>query len=132
MTPRTPDVVERFESCALGPGAFGHREHLLVAWTYLRDAPFEDAAQRFARNLKRFASHHGAARKYHATITWAFLALLAEAMDESPSLDFDALVAMHPNLLDARAQLAALYDRETLESERARRIPLLPARRSEL
>src|SRR5512135_3449200 len=43
-TPRT--LVERFEACTLQPWAFGHREHLLVAWTYLRAAPFEVAAMR--------------------------------------------------------------------------------------
>lgn len=120
------DIVARFEACTLPPWAFGHREHLFVAWTYLRGAPFEEAAPRFVRNLKRFAARHGAQGKYHATITWALLVLVAEAIDAFPSHSFDALVAARPELLDARATLGALYSRGVLESDRARRVPILP------
>ena len=119
------DLVARFEACTLPPYAFGHREHLYVAWTYLRAAPFEDAAPRFVRNLKRFAARHGAQGKYHATVTWALLMLAAEALEEHPTLSFDALLAARPELLDARATLRALYAKDVLESERARRVPLV-------
>jgi len=121
-----PTLVERFESCTLQPWAFGHREHLLVAWTYLRAAPFEVAALRFVAALKRFAAHHGEPGKYHATVTFALLMVLAEAMDEFPKLDFDALLVKRPELLDAKKLLASKYDRAVLESDKARRVPLLP------
>ncbi len=132
LTPRpsgrveVPDLVRRFESCALPPWAFGHREHLFVAWTYLREAAFEDAAPRFVKNVRRFAEHHGAPGKYHATMTWALLALFAEAIDQSPMLGFDALLAKHPELLDAKKTLGTLYSEGVLDSDRARRIPLVP------
>jgi hypothetical protein len=136
ITPVTPAVapnvgglaecVERFEARTLPPWAFGHREHLLVAWTYLRAAPFENAAARFIGNLKRFAAHHGATGKFHATVTWALLMLLAEAIDEHPTLDFDTLLARHPELLDTRKLLNRFYDLDALDSDRARRTPLLP------
>ena len=133
VTPRAPavaraetrDLVERFEACTLPPWAFGHREHLFVAWTYLRAAPFEDGARRFVVNLKRFATHHGATGKFHATITWTLLQLVAEAIDAHPSASFDALLAARPDLLDARAALTALFPLEVLDSDRARRVPLL-------
>ncbi len=119
-------LVERFEACTLQPWAFGHREHLLVAWTYLRAAPFEVAAMRFVTALKRFAARHGEPGKYHATVTFALLMVLAEAIDEHPKLDFDALVAKRPDLLDTKKLLASMYDLEALDSEKARRVPLLP------
>ena len=119
------DLVARFEACTLPPYAFGHREHLRVAWTYLRAAPFEDAAPRFVRNLKRFAARHGAQGKYHATVTWALLMLVAEAIEELPTLSFDALVAARSELLEARETLRALYPADVLESDRARRVPLV-------
>jgi len=122
------DLVERFEACTLPSYAFGHEEHLFVAWTYLRAAPFEEAAPRFVRNLKRFAARHGATGKYHATVTWALLSLVAEAIEAHPTLSFEALLAARSELLDARAALRKIYDRETLESDRARRVPLLPRR----
>lgn len=124
--PRPRDLVARFESCALPPWAFGHREHLFVAWAYLRAQPFEEGAMRFVTQLKKFAAHHGATSKYHATITWTLLHVLAEAIDENPHADFDALLAARPDLLDARGALLALYDRDVLDSDRARRVPLLP------
>lgn len=127
---KSDDLVARFEACTLPTWAFGHREHLFVAFTYLRSAPFEEAAPRFVRNLKRFAARHGASTKYHATVTWALLMLVAEAIDACPTADFDALLAARPELLDARATLRARYDREVLESERARRVPLLPRDRT--
>ncbi|HEY1955375.1 MAG TPA: hypothetical protein VGH28_07175 [Polyangiaceae bacterium] len=120
------DLVARFEACTLPPWAFGHREHLFVAWTYLKSAPFEDAAPRFVRNVKRFAARHGAQGKYHATVTWALLALMAEAIDALPSHSFDALLDARPELVAARETLRARYSREVLESERARRVPILP------
>lgn len=132
ITPATPavapvaNVLERFEACTLPPWAFGHREHLLVAWTYLRAAPFELAAARFITALKRFAAHHGAPTKFHATVTWSLLMLLAEAIDDHPTTDFDALLAKRPDLLDTRKLLNRFYDLDALDSDRARRVPLLP------
>ena len=128
--PADDDLVARFEACTLPPWAFGHREHLLVAFCYLRTSTFEEAAPRFVRNLKRFAARHGAEGKYHATVTWALLSLLAEAIDANPSLSFEALLAARPDLLAARDTLAALYGRAVLESDRARRVPLLPRHHS--
>jgi N-formylglutamate deformylase len=134
VTPRAPavsrtdtrELVARFESCALPPWAFGHREHLFVAWTYLRAAPFEEGAFRFVRGLKKFAAHHGATQKFHATITWTLLQLIAEAIHAEASIaEFDAFLAAHPELLDVRRVLSSLYDLETLDSDRARRVPLV-------
>ena len=122
------DLLEQFESLTLAPGAFGHREHLFVAWSYLRGAPFEEAAARFVINLKRFAAHAGAAHKFHATITWALLLLVAEAIDRSPQLEFEAWLAERPDLLEVRALLAKHYPPEIFDSEAARRLPLLPRR----
>ena len=135
LTPETPavarpiaaDLVARFEDGTVPPWAFGHREHVYVAWVYLRAEPFEDAAPRFVKNLKAFAARHGASSKYHATITWALLALIAEAIDACPELDFEALLAARPELLAARATLGTLYDASVLASDRARRVPLLPS-----
>ena len=55
------EIVRGFEECTLSPAAFRHREHLLVAWTYLRALPFAEAAARFATNVRLFADAHGAA-----------------------------------------------------------------------
>jgi hypothetical protein len=125
------DVVRAFEACALPAELFKHRDHLLVAWTYLRALSFADAGARFAANLRRFARAHGAEAKYHETITWAYLALMSERLHASPSASFEELLAANPDLLDhEHGALAALYDAETLASPVARAAFVLPRPRA--
>jgi hypothetical protein len=115
-------LVARFEDATLPPDAFGHREHVRVAWILLREGPFEAAALRFCRALRRFAAALGKAERYHETITWAYLALVNERLHaaESPA-DFDAFARVNRDLFDrAGGALAQLYDRATLESPLAR------------
>ncbi len=132
-TPREPDeslpladpIVRAFEATTLDPAGFNHRQHLYVAWCYLRCLPLEEALARYVRNLRRFTVAVGAAHKYHATITWAYVLLLDEAMGSAapaPSEEgFDALLARCPALLDhPGGALMQYYDRQTLDSDAAR------------
>jgi hypothetical protein len=129
VSPEDRALVEGFASATLANESFHHREHVRVAWLYLCAAPFEEAAARFCRDLKRFAAAHGRPQLFHHTITWAFLALVKERQDVTAADDFDAFAAANPDLLaPARDALSPYYDRETLGSERARRVFLLPRR----
>lgn len=124
-------LVARFEDATLPADAFGHREHVRVAWILLREGPFETAAARFCGALRRFAASLGKAERYHETITWAYLALVNERL-HAPGAppDFDAFASANPDLFDrAGGALARLYDRATLESPLARRVFLLPRAR---
>jgi hypothetical protein len=124
------DVVRAFEDASLPQDLFRHRDHLLVAFTYLRAHPFAEAAPRFAANLRRYAEAHGAAGKYHETVTWAYMAIVQERMRAAPELGFEELLAANPDLLDAKAgALADYYDTETLASPLAREVFVLPRRR---
>ena len=128
--PKDADVVRAFEEGTLEPAHFGHRQHLLVAWTYLSTLPFGEAAIRFASQLRRFAERHGAGAKYHETVTWAYAALLHERMHVSAAgTDFDGFLAQNPDLLGHPGALAAYYDAEMLGSELARRVFVLPRAR---
>ena len=121
------EIVRGFEECTLSPAAFRHREHLLVAWTYLRALPFAEAAARFATNVRRFADAHGAAGTYHETVTWAYMAILHERAHASPELPFDELLAKNADLLDhEHGALRAHYDSATLSSDLARVVFVLP------
>jgi len=121
------EILRDFEDCTLPPASFRHREHLLVAWTYLRAFPFAEAAARFATNVRRFADAHGASAKYHETVTWAYMAVLHERMHASRDLGFDELLAKNADLLDhERGALLAYYDSATLSSELARAVFVLP------
>jgi hypothetical protein len=75
------ELIARFESLELSPRDFGHREHVRLAFAVLAEAgDFGDAAIRYRRGLRAFATAAGAAAKYHETLTWAYLALVHERM----------------------------------------------------
>jgi hypothetical protein len=122
--------VARFEDTTLPPAAFRHREHVRLAWILLRGAPFEEAALRFCRGLRRYAAALGKAERYHETITWAYLALVKERLEAGGhGEDFDAFVRANADLFDQKGgALAALYDKPTLDSALARKAFLLPRR----
>jgi len=123
------ELLHGFEACTLPVAAFGHREHVRVAWLLLRAHPrFEDAAHRFCSGLRAFAAAHGKSTLYHETITWAYLALVHERLRATPACDsFDAFAAEHPDLLSpGLGALSPYYDAAQLHSPAARQAFLLP------
>lgn len=118
-------LVAAFEARTLPLAAFGHREHIAVAWAYLGRATFGAAGDRFCENLRGFANAHGKASVFHATISWAYLALVHARMRDETS--FAAFAAANPDLLDhPRGALRRVYDDATLDSELARARFVLP------
>lgn len=123
-------LVLAFESGTIEPSTFRHREHLYVAWCYLRALPLEEALARYVRHLRCLTTALGAPGKFHATITWGYLILLDQAMqDVEVRDDLDALLARNPSLLEPPARaLASHYAADELESVAARQRFVLPRR----
>jgi hypothetical protein len=128
------EFVRRFESCELPATEFPHREHVRLAWLYLRqcDAPAE-ALDRFSTSLKRFAAFNGKPDLYHETITWAYILLINErAARAGRALGWDEFAASNPDLLDWHDSVLKTYYRgETLNSALAKRVFLFPDVRAE-
>lgn len=121
------EFVQRFEDATLPTDAFRHRDHVRLAWLYLKRYPALEALTRFAEGLKRFASAHGHPGLYHETITWAFLFLIRERMADEET--WEEFAAKNPDLLTWKPSvLDRYYEKETLFSDRARRIFVLPDR----
>lgn len=121
------EFVDAFERCALPNGSFHHRDHVRLAWIYLRDQPPLDALARFTTSLKRFATANGHPELYHETITWAYLLLIHERMARSSADDFESFAAENVDLFAWKPSiLDRYYDRATLDSELARRTFLMP------
>jgi hypothetical protein len=119
-------LLDAFEDCSLSPAELRHRDHIFVAWSYLQDASLGAAGDRFCTSLRRFAEAHGKTTLFHETITWAYVTLIHERMQSGPST-FAAFADANPDLFDhAQGALARIYDPETLASERARRVFVLP------
>lgn len=124
------DLIDRFERQALTGAQFHHRDHVRLAWLYLRRYSVLDALERFAGGLRELARRHNVANRYHATITWALFLLIHERMERGgPDTTWDAFAASNPDLLEwgGGANILNVYYRpETIESDLARRIFLLP------
>ncbi|HEX6895209.1 MAG TPA: hypothetical protein VF146_08050 [Bryobacteraceae bacterium] len=112
------EFATAFENCQVPNDAFHHREHLRLAWIYLRRFGSEAGLQiRVA--ILRFAAAHGKADKYHETITFAWLRLVADGAERSNARSFAELLRASPELLDKNT-LHQHYSPELLGSDAAR------------
>jgi len=121
-------LIAAFEGPGFAPGAFHHRHHVRLAWAYLERRPVLEVLDRFGRGLRRMAAAAGKPELYHETLTWAYVFLVQER--RRPGGDWPAfasgnadLLAWGPSLLEER-----YYRRDTLWSDRARRVFVLPDR----
>lgn len=127
MTSAERAFVEAFRSGTLEP--FHHADHVRMAWLYVREHGLEGAVPAFTRDLRAFAVAKGAPALYHATITWAYLALVAERAARVPEAAWDAFAAANADLFAWKpSAIDAYYSSERLWSEAARASFLLPDR----
>jgi hypothetical protein len=115
------EFVRRFESCELPPADFPHREHVRLAWLYLRLHPAPAALERFSTSLKRYAAFNGKPDLYHETITWAYILLINERTARAGRAQgWEEFAAANADLLDwQNSVLKSYYCEETLSSELA-------------
>ena len=99
-----------------------------MAFAYVTNYPFVEAASRFSAALKRFASAQGKPQLYHETITWAYLILIRERWVRAGSDQTWADFAQHnPDLLVWKGGLLTnFYRQETLDSDLARAVFVFP------
>ena len=123
------ELVDGFESCTLPNSSFHHPDHVHVVWSYLRRMALPAALERFQASLKRFAAHHGVPGLYHETITCAYVVLVNQRMVEGET--WEEFCGRNPDVLKWRPSILDSYYRpETLKSDLARRVFLLPDRAS--
>jgi hypothetical protein len=124
------ELVAAFEGCSLPAERFRHRDHVRLAWLMLRADPLPLALRRFCEGLKRYAARLGKEGVYHETITVAYLLLIQERMARGGAGDsYQEFADRNPDLLTwGPSVLDRYYRKETLGSELARRVFLLPDR----
>ena len=123
------ELVARFSDTTLPTEAFHHAQHVRVAWLYVRRHGMPGALAAFSDALRRFAVAKGAAGLYHETITWAYLLLINERQQRAPSQDWASFAEANSDLLTWKpSALDAFYTHETLWSDLARRIFVMPDR----
>jgi hypothetical protein len=122
-------LVEMFEAGEVPPEGFHHREHVRVAWWYLRASTLPDALQRFSSALRHFALRQGKPDLYHETITTAYVLLINERLDDGRDLTWEEFARRNADLLTWRpSALARYYTDEMLTSARAKRTFVMPDR----
>lgn len=123
-------LVRLFERTEVPADGFHHRDHVRVAWWYLRQHPFPEALARFGANLRRFAVAQGKPELYHETITTAYLLLINERLDgEGRELAWAEFMSRNDDLMTWKPSILARYYREeTLASSRAKRTFVMPDR----
>jgi hypothetical protein len=97
------ELIAAFEGGTIAPGAFGHREHVRLAWLYLRRHGRPGAERRLLAGLRAFAAAAGKPEKFNAALTLAWVARLDTAAAAlPPHHSFEDLLLHHPELLDRR------------------------------
>jgi 2'-5' RNA ligase len=114
------EFVRAFESCELPNTSFHHADHVRLAWLYVREHGEEQAAQRMVEAIRRFAAFNGAAKKFHYTVTCAWVRLISAASGRTPAAkSFQEFLAAHPELLQPD-RLGRYYSPAVLDSPAAR------------
>jgi len=119
-------TVAAFEAGDFDPDAFDHEAHVYVAWLYLEHFSLPEAVTRFDAALRRLTEKLGIPGKYHATITWFFMLLIAERRNNADVSDWFRFRRDNDDLIRDGKILQRYYDSETLASDRARQSFVLP------
>jgi hypothetical protein len=105
----------------VGPtGAFRHRQHIHVAFLAVRRYGMPAAVDKICGWIQRIAVYEHAPRKYHHTVSRAWVELVAQHVAADPDCaEFDTFARRNPALLDKRL-LTRHYRSTTLAGEAAR------------
>ncbi|MEM8766946.1 MAG: hypothetical protein AAGE43_05860 [Pseudomonadota bacterium] len=120
-------LADRFEQLQISAPDFHHEDHVKVAFDMLDRYDFVDACSRYASTIRAMAQKVGVPEKFNATITFAFMSVIAERKAGMPGADLTSFLAANPDLLD-KDVLTAWYSEGRLTSPTARRQFLLPDR----
>jgi hypothetical protein len=111
------EFLHAFESGHLH--AFPHRDHIRMAWLYLRVHDETTAFHKIRHGIQHLAKTLGATNKYHETMT-IFWAKAVQAAITPDVTDFAQFQLLHPELFDAH-YVNQFYTPELLWSDHARR-----------
>ncbi len=120
-----PPTLDLFLRGRIDAAAFRHADHVRTGFALLKAHDFPFAFHELSQGLKTMAARAGDPGAYHATITLAFLSLIAERSATGGGGTADDFLRRNPGLLD-KTILHRWYSPERLASGTARRIFLLP------
>jgi len=113
------EFLAAVDRCAFGPHDFPHRAHLRLAYLSVRHHGAGGGEAHVCSAIRRLAESHGHAARYNATLSRAWVRVVAHVMAQHRGAGFDELLALHPRLLDKHLLLAH-YTRAALFGPEAR------------
>lgn len=121
------EPYDAFTSSALPADQFHHEQHVRVAWLFVCRHGMPAALGEFTAAIKRFAAAKGAHGRYHETITWAFLLIIAERQAREAHASRPAFASANQDLLTWQPSiLDRYYSRALLATDLAKRTYLMP------
>jgi hypothetical protein len=101
-------------------GAFGHRQHVHLAFLAVRRYGTAEASVRIGQWIRHVAAYERAPQKYNATVTRAWTEIVGRHVAADPQIaDFGRFAERYPALLDKRL-LTRHYSPAVLASAQAR------------
>ena len=120
-------TIDDLEQSRIEGGSFDHEAHVYLAWLYLDEYPLTEAIDSFTSALKRLTLKLGVPGKYHHTISWFFMLIIAQRRIGDASADWQNFKEKNPDLFSRDANvLNRYYRKETLATDAARRSFVLP------
>lgn len=121
------EFLQLFEATAIEAEELSHEAHFRIAWIYLTKFKFEAALRKLTDGIQRFDNKYAGGRKYHATITRAYMLLIDRRMKVRSHETWKEFIAENGDLLKPVDHvLLSYYRRDTLFSEEARNNYLEP------
>jgi hypothetical protein len=124
-----PDLdafAARFEACRIPKSEWTHLAHLAIGMWHVQRYGADDALTRLRHGISRLNDSHGTLNTetsgYHETITRAYVRLLAQFLDASPSAMplAERVSRLIASPLAEKEALLKFYSRELLMSPEAR------------
>jgi hypothetical protein len=119
--------IRAFEAGEIDPAHFDHEAHVQVAWSYLQQYSPAIAIARFTSALRSLTARLGMAEKYHETVSWFFIIVIADRLHASPPGDWALFRTENTDLFESGSKLLSRhYSSACLHSAKARQRFVLP------
>ncbi len=112
------EFLKAFEGCTLAE--FHHRDHIRMAWLYLRKFGYEIGSTKIKEGIQKFAAAKNQNTLYHETITQFWIRLLQHGIETKPqTTSFAEFFNSFSPLRDSKS-IFRHYTKDFLMSEVAR------------
>jgi len=113
------DFQQLMAEVTASTGRFGHREHIHLTWLAVHRHRMPTAISLISNGIRQTARYAGAPQKYNATVSRAWVELVAHHTHHDGDADFDTFLARNPALLNKRL-ITRFYHPATLATAQAR------------